>query len=88
LGLTDFIADGPESYVELAVAKTADLEALSRLRASLRTRMATSDWGDGVRYCRAVKAAYLEMWQRWCSERTGYHDAQGRNAGLPAESRF
>jgi hypothetical protein len=44
LGLTDFIADGPESYVALAIAKTADLEALTRLGASLRTRMATSDW--------------------------------------------
>jgi len=71
LGLTDFMADGPEGYVELAIAKAADLESLSRLRATLRTRMATSDWGDGVRYCRAVEAAYLEMWQRWCSERAG-----------------
>jgi predicted O-linked N-acetylglucosamine transferase (SPINDLY family) len=61
LGLTDFIADGPDSYVELAVAKTADLEAVSRLRASLCTRMATSDRGDGVRYRRAVESVYLEM---------------------------
>jgi hypothetical protein len=60
LGLTDFIADGSDSYVELAVAKTADLEALSRLRASLCTRMAMSDWGDGVRYRRSVEAAYLQ----------------------------
>jgi hypothetical protein len=60
LGLTDFIADGPDSYVELVVAKTADLEAVSRLRASLCTRMATSDWGDGVRYRRSVEAAYLQ----------------------------
>jgi predicted O-linked N-acetylglucosamine transferase (SPINDLY family) len=51
----------PDSYVELAVAKTADLEAVSRLRASLCTRMATSDRGNGVRYRRAVEAAYLEM---------------------------
>ncbi len=69
LGLADFIADGPESYVELALAKAADLESLSRLRAGLRERVATSDFGDGARYCRAVEAAYLEMWERWCRSR-------------------
>jgi protein O-GlcNAc transferase len=88
LGLTDFIADGPESYVELAIAKAADLESLSRLRASLRARMATSDWGHGVRYCRAVEAAYREIWQRWCSERLQRDCTQGQNATLPAESRL
>jgi predicted O-linked N-acetylglucosamine transferase (SPINDLY family) len=69
LGLTDFMADDPESYLELAIAKAADLESLSRLRASLRTRVATSEFGDGARYCRTVEAAYLKMWQRWCAER-------------------
>jgi predicted O-linked N-acetylglucosamine transferase (SPINDLY family) len=86
LGLTDFIADSPESYIELAVAKAADLESLSDLRASLRTRMATSDFGDGPHYCRTVEAAYLEMWQRWCDERSLRDCAQGQNsapAGLP-----
>jgi protein O-GlcNAc transferase len=68
LGLTDFIVNGPDSYVEVAVAKAADLEFLSQLRAGLRTHMATSEWGDGVRYCRTVEAAYLGMWQRWCAE--------------------
>jgi predicted O-linked N-acetylglucosamine transferase (SPINDLY family) len=68
LGLTDFVADRPESYIELAVAKAADLESLSKLRASLRTRVAVSEFGDGPRYCRTVEAAYLGMWQRWCDQ--------------------
>jgi protein O-GlcNAc transferase len=70
LDLTDFIADSPERYIELAVAKAADLGSLSQLRASLRTRMATSDFGDGPNYCRTVEAAYLKMWQGWCEEQS------------------
>jgi protein O-GlcNAc transferase len=70
LGLTDFIADSPESYIELAIAKAGDLESLSRLRTSLRATIATSEFGDGARYCRTVEAAYREMWQRWCSEQS------------------
>jgi predicted O-linked N-acetylglucosamine transferase (SPINDLY family) len=86
LGLTDFIADSLESYIELAVAKAADLESLSQLRASLRARMATSDFGDGPHYCRTVEAAYLKMWQRWCDEQSLRDCAQGQNvapAGVP-----
>lgn len=83
LDLTDFIADSPESYIELAVAKAADLESLSQLRASLRTRMATSDFGDGPHYCRTVEAAYLKMWQHWCDERS-LRDCPQRQKGAPA----
>ena len=66
LGLTDFIASDLENYVSLAVAKAADFDALARLRASLRGRVAGSVIGDPIRYTRAVEAAYREMWQRWC----------------------
>ena len=66
LGLTDFIAPDPETYVELAVAKATDVEALSRLRANLRKRVSDSAFGDCAQYTRAVEAAYREMWQRWC----------------------
>jgi predicted O-linked N-acetylglucosamine transferase (SPINDLY family) len=83
LDLTDFIADSPESYIELAVAKAADLESLSQLRAGLRTRMATSDFGDGPHYCRTVEAAYLKMWQCWCDEQSLRDCPQGTN-GAPA----
>ena len=56
-----------ENYVSLAVAKAADLDALVRLRASLRGRVAGSVIGDPIRYTRAAEAAYREMWQRWCA---------------------
>jgi predicted O-linked N-acetylglucosamine transferase (SPINDLY family) len=68
LGLSDFLADSEEGYVELAVAKATDLESLGRLRASLRGRMAASEFGDGPRFCRAVEAKYNQMWLQWCSD--------------------
>ncbi len=83
LELMDFIADSPESYIELAVAKAADLEFLSQLRAGLRTRMATSDFGDGPHYCRTVEAAYLKMWQCWCDEQS-LRDCPQRQNAAPA----
>ncbi len=71
LGITDFIASDPESYVGLAVAKAADLDALARLRASLRGHIAGSMIGDPIRHTRAIEAAYREMWQRWCASIRG-----------------
>jgi protein O-GlcNAc transferase len=66
LGLSDFLADSEEGYVKLAVAKATDIDSLAQLRAGLRARMAASEFGDGLRFCRAVEAAYIEMWLRWC----------------------
>jgi predicted O-linked N-acetylglucosamine transferase (SPINDLY family) len=68
LGLTDFIAPDLDEYVALAVAKARDVAALARLRASLRQRIASSPFGDPLRYARAVETAYRTMWQRWCAE--------------------
>ena len=70
LGLSDFLADSEEGYIKLAVAKAADIESLTQLRASLRARMANSEFGNGRRFCRAVEAAYVEMWSRWCGVAT------------------
>jgi protein O-GlcNAc transferase len=70
LGLTDFIAPSRTEYVTLAAAKAADLAALSRLRQSLRQRVADSPIGDSARYARAVDKAYRDIWRRWCAEQT------------------
>jgi len=67
LGLSDFIADGPQSYVDLAVAKARDVAALARLRMSLRDLVANSAIGDPNRYARAIEAAYRAMWRDWCA---------------------
>jgi predicted O-linked N-acetylglucosamine transferase (SPINDLY family) len=67
--LTDFIAPDLERYVALAIAKASDLPALAALRESLPARMASTAFGNPVRYARAVESAFRGMWQRWCAER-------------------
>jgi protein O-GlcNAc transferase len=69
--LADFVAPDLDSYVELAVSKACNLPALAELRANLRARVESCEFGDPVRYARAVEAAYCDMWQRWCAERCG-----------------
>ena len=71
LGLTDFVAPDLGAYVELAIAKATHLDTLSRLRASLRQRVADLAFGDPARYTRAVEAAYREMWRSWCARKHG-----------------
>lgn len=66
LGLTDWIAETPEAYVELALRKAADLRALAALRGRLRG-IVSSVIGDQEAYVRSVEAEYRQLWQRWCA---------------------
>ena len=64
-GLSDLVADSPDAYVAKAASLVADPAELSRLRGSLRDRLASSPALDGVRFTRALEAAYGVMWQRF-----------------------
>jgi len=66
LGLTDWIAETPEAYVELALRKAGELHALAALRGQLRG-MVSSVIGDQQAYVRSVEAEYRQLWQRWCA---------------------
>ena len=66
LGLSDWIAETQEQYVELAVRKATDLRALAALRGRLRG-IVTSVIGDQQAYVRSVEAEYRQLWQRWCA---------------------
>lgn len=68
LGLHDLIAATPDEYVARAVAAVSDLPRLARVRAGLRNRTEVSPLANGETYCRAVEAAYRDMWRRWCAE--------------------
>jgi predicted O-linked N-acetylglucosamine transferase (SPINDLY family) len=68
-GLTDFIATDQRSYVELAASKANNLAALAQLRAVLRKRIASLEFGDPVRYTRAVERHFRAMWRTWCASR-------------------
>jgi protein O-GlcNAc transferase len=67
LGLTDWIAETPEQYVELAVKKAADVPGLSSLRGRLRGIFAASVLGDQVAYTRAAEQQYRLLWRDWCA---------------------
>ncbi len=64
-GLSDLVADGPDGYVAKAAALAADPAGLEALRGGLRDRLAASPALDGVRFTRALEAAFGVMWQRF-----------------------
>ena len=65
LGLTDWIADTPEQYVQIAVGKAGDVQSLSALRGKLRAMVSGSVLGDQSAFVRAVEQEYLKLWQEW-----------------------
>jgi len=66
IGLTEFIADSKDSYIDLAVKHAIDLEALSELRGRLREMMIVSPLCDGQRFTAELEIAFREMWRRFC----------------------
>jgi predicted O-linked N-acetylglucosamine transferase (SPINDLY family) len=67
LGLTDWIAETKEQYVELAVQKASNLQSLSALRRQLRGIFTSSVMGDPLAYARAVEQEYRNLWREWCA---------------------
>ncbi len=67
VGLDAFVAATPAEYVRKAVALAQDPALLREMRAGLRARMRASSLLDGAGLARALEAAYLDMWARWCS---------------------
>jgi protein O-GlcNAc transferase len=74
LGLTDWIAETQEQYVELAIQKATDLQSLAELRQQLRGIFTSSVIGDQVAYARAVEQEYRQLWREWCSPVEDYSD--------------
>jgi predicted O-linked N-acetylglucosamine transferase (SPINDLY family) len=66
LGLEDWVAHEPESYVQKVLAALDDLPALNELRQSLRSRLKPSDDGRSGRVAFELDAAYRTMWRHWC----------------------
>ncbi|HEY8974167.1 MAG TPA: tetratricopeptide repeat protein [Burkholderiaceae bacterium] len=62
LGLDDWIAPDADRFVDLAVARASDLEALRTLRRDLRPRLQASPLTDLPRYTRDLEAAWRRMW--------------------------
>jgi len=68
IGLPEWIAADAADYVAIATAKANDLQGLAELRAQLRTKLLTSPLCDGKLFALNLEKAFLEMWEKHCTE--------------------
>lgn len=73
LGLEQFIARDLADFIQKGQDLAKDLDALAKLRMSMRTLLANSPAGQPALIAAGLDNALRTIWQRWC-------------AGLPAES--
>jgi predicted O-linked N-acetylglucosamine transferase (SPINDLY family) len=62
VGLTDFIAQDIDGYIQLAVEMAANTNYLKEIREDLRERMQRAPLCDGRSFASDVERAYQEMW--------------------------
>jgi predicted O-linked N-acetylglucosamine transferase (SPINDLY family) len=68
IGLPELAARNAEEFLETAKRLAGDLPRLADLRATMRSRMASSPLMDAPRFARHMEGAYREMWRRWCAD--------------------
>ncbi|HEX2940159.1 MAG TPA: tetratricopeptide repeat protein [Rhodopila sp.] len=66
-GLADWVAGSVADYVDMAIARAADLSALAALRADLRERVRLSPLCDAPRFGANLGAALRHVWRDWCA---------------------
>ncbi|MBI1778508.1 MAG: hypothetical protein HYR63_24480 [Proteobacteria bacterium] len=84
IGLQDWIVGSAEEYVNWTRGWARRLEQLDTLRASLRTRMATSMLCSGADFTRELECAYELMWRE--SRRAGFARRNSEGQGGPVET--
>jgi protein O-GlcNAc transferase len=62
VGLTDFIAQDIDGYIQLAVEMAAKTNYLKEIREGLRERMQRAPLCDGRSFASDVESAYQDMW--------------------------
>ena len=63
VGLTDFIAQDIDGYIQLAVDMASNTNYLEEIRRDLRERMQKAPLCDGRSFASDVESAYQEMWR-------------------------
>ena len=66
-GLADWVAWSVTEYIDMAVARAADLPALNRLRGMLRDRVRRSPLCDAPRFGRNLDVSLRHAWREWCA---------------------
>jgi predicted O-linked N-acetylglucosamine transferase (SPINDLY family) len=64
--LPELISHSPERFIQTAAGLACDIPRLMSLRSQLRDRLCRSPLMDGLKFARAVEAAYRQMWRNWC----------------------
>jgi len=64
IALDDWIADDPDAYAAHAIAAAANIDALARLRATLRSRFEASPLRDAPGLARCLEATYRALCER------------------------
>lgn len=67
LGLSSFIANDAESYVQLGKFLSENTEVLAKLRATMRERFTSSLLGYPGIVAAGLEHGLRLMWQRWCA---------------------
>lgn len=68
VGLSEFVAAGPDRYVALATSLASDPERLQSIRRSLRDQMSRSSLLDGSGFTAKLESAFRSMWSTWCRQ--------------------
>ena len=67
LGLTSFVADNDDHFVDLGVFLAHNVAELAQLRATMRERFAQSVTGHPIVAASGLERALRLIWQRWCA---------------------
>jgi predicted O-linked N-acetylglucosamine transferase (SPINDLY family) len=67
VGLSDWVAESTEGYIDIAVGWAGRINELAQLRQELPQRLAASAAGNPELYTDAVGKAYRTMWQTYCA---------------------
>lgn len=69
IGMEFFAASTPDEYVAKAVALAAKPDSLEKIRASMRTRLASSELCNNIGFARSLEQTYRKMWHQYCQSR-------------------
>jgi predicted O-linked N-acetylglucosamine transferase (SPINDLY family) len=71
VGLADLVADSPRSFIQIVEQLAADRGRLDALRAQLRHRLLSSDFGDTNTWNDDFQEALRTAWRAWCAAQAG-----------------
>ena len=76
-GLSELVAESPESYADIAVALACDQSRRAGMRANLRDRLRASPLFDHPGFTRKLEHMFRHSWEAWCAQQRVDRDATG-----------